>query len=120
MRRAPIPFSDRPVNSFSKDCKTMTDTTTISREEVAHMATLSRLSVTEEEQELFARQMGDILAYMDVLSRVDTSAVEPLYSPVLHSGRLREDGAAQRRGREEVLANAPEADGEYFIVPRIV
>ena len=98
----------------------MADNKTISLEEVAHMATLSRLSVSEEEQTLFARQMGDILAYMDVLARVDTSDVEPLYSPAPHPGPLRDDVSARRRDRSEVLANAPEADGEYFIVPRIV
>lgn len=98
----------------------MADNKIISLEEVAHMATLSRLSVSEDEQALFARQMGDILAYMDVLARVDTNAVEPLYSPALHPGALRDDVSARRRERSEVLANAPEADGEYFIVPRIV
>ena len=98
----------------------MADNKTISLEEVAHMATLSRLSVSEEEQTLFARQMGDILAYMDVLAQVDTSDREPLYSPAQHPGPLREDVAARRRERTEVLANAPEADGEYFMVPRIV
>lgn len=98
----------------------MADNKTISLKEVAHMATLSRLSVSEEEQALFARQMGDILAYMDVLARVDTSGVEPLYSPAQHPGPLRDDVSARRRDRSEVLANAPEADGEYFIVPRIV
>ena len=98
----------------------MADNKTISLEEVAHMATLSRLSVSEEEQALFARQMGDILAYMDVLARVDTKDVEPLYSPAQHPGPMRDDVSARRRERNEVLANAPEADGEYFIVPRIV
>ena len=98
----------------------MADNKTINLDEVSHMASLSRLSVSEEEQTLFARQMGDILAYMDVLARVDTSDVEPLYSPAQHPGPLREDVSARRRERSEVLANAPEADGEYFIVPRIV
>lgn len=98
----------------------MTDNKTISREEVAHMAALSRLSVSQEEQSLFARQFGDILGYMDVLAQVDTSAVEPLYSPVQHTFVGREDTAARQREREEILANAPEADGEYFMVPKIV
>ena len=98
----------------------MADSKTINLEEVSHMAALSRLSVSEEEQTLFARQMGDILAYMDVLAQVDTNDVEPLYSPAQHPGPLREDVSARRRERSEVLANAPEADGEYFIVPRIV
>ena len=84
------------------------------------MAQLSRLSVNEQEQELFARQLGDILGYMDVLAKVDTCAVEPLYSTVRHESAARQDVAAQVRTRQEVLANAPEADGEYFMVPRIV
>ena len=73
-----------------------------------------------QEQELFARQLGDILGYMDVLAKVDTSAVEPLYSPAHHTSAAREDVAAHVRTRQEVLSNAPEADGEYFMVPRIV
>ena len=92
----------------------------ISREEVAHMAALSRLRVSDEEQKLVARQFGDILGYMDVLAQVNTENVDPLYSPVQHAAEGREDRAVNRRSREEVLANAPEADGEYFIVPRIV
>lgn len=98
----------------------MADNKTISPEEVAHMAALSRLSVSEEEQALFARQFGDILGYMDVLAQVDTENVQPLYSPAQHTAAGREDQAVSRRSRQEVLANAPEQDGEYFIVPRIV
>ena len=93
---------------------------TISQDDVAHMATLSRLSVSPEEQALFARQFGDILSYMDVLAQVDTSGVEPLYSPVQHISVPREDVSQNRRSREAVLANAPEGDGAYFVVPRIV
>ena len=92
----------------------------IGSKEVAHMAQLSRRSLSGQEQELFARQLGDILGYMDVLAKVDTSAVEPLYSPAQYTSATREDVAAHVRTRQEVLANAPEADGEYFMVPRIV
>jgi Molecular chaperone len=72
--------------------------------------------------EEFKRENGIDLTKdsMDVLARVDTNEVEPLYSPAQHPGPLREDVAARKRERTEVLANAPEADGEYFIVPRIV
>ena len=92
----------------------------VSREEVRHMAALSRLAVTEEEERLFARQFGDILAHMDLLSRVETDGVEPLYSPLAHAAATRPDEAVNRRSRAEILANAPETDGEYFVVPRIV
>ena len=43
---------------------------TIGKEDVRHMAALSRLQISEEEQELFARQLGDILGYMDVLAQI--------------------------------------------------
>lgn len=92
----------------------------VGREEVRHMATLSRLAVTEEEERLFARQFRDILAHMALLSRVDTEGVEPLYCPLAHAAATRPDEAANRRMRAEILANAPESDGEYFVVPRIV
>ena len=98
----------------------MTEHKGIGLKEVAHMAELSRLDISEEEKVLFARQLDDILGYMDVLAKVDTSSVEPLYSPAQHQPPPREDLAAHVCTRQEVLANAPEADGEYFMVPRIV
>ncbi|MBQ7617909.1 MAG: Asp-tRNA(Asn)/Glu-tRNA(Gln) amidotransferase subunit GatC [Desulfovibrio sp.] len=98
----------------------MSKHTPIGLDEVKHMATLSRLSVSEEEQKIFASQFADILAYMDVLTQLDVKDVEPLFSPVAHSCLPREDKAANLRTREEILKNAPEADGDYFIVPRIV
>ena len=92
----------------------------IGLKEVRHMAELSRLSVPAAEEELFARQFGAILDYMDVLNSVDVGGVEPLYSPVEHETVLREDVAGLRRTHEEVLSNAPESDGACFVVPRIV
>ena len=98
----------------------MSENKNISQDVVAHMARLSRLAVSDEEKALFARQFGDILAYMDVLAQVDTSAVEPLYSPVSHATPMRDARPERKRRREDVLGNAPEHDEDYFIVPRIV
>ena len=92
----------------------MSENKNISQDVVAHMAQLSRLAVSDEEKALFARQFGDILAYMDVLAQVDTSAVDPLSTP------MRDDQPERKRRREDVLGNAPEHDEDYFIVPRIV
>ncbi|MEZ7195779.1 MULTISPECIES: Asp-tRNA(Asn)/Glu-tRNA(Gln) amidotransferase subunit GatC [Pseudodesulfovibrio] len=92
----------------------------ISPEEVAKVASLSRLDLPEDKLELFAGQLGDILAYMDKLGELDTDAVEPLYSPVKHTTVLRRDEVRKDYRREEILANAPEQDGQFFIVPRIV
>ncbi|WP_319582165.1 Asp-tRNA(Asn)/Glu-tRNA(Gln) amidotransferase subunit GatC [uncultured Pseudodesulfovibrio sp.] len=92
----------------------------ISPEEVAKVASLSRLDLPEDKLELFAGQLGDILAYMDKLGELDTDEVEPLYSPVKHTTVLRKDEARKDYKREEILANAPKQDGQFFIVPRIV
>ena len=90
---------------------------------IAHLATLARLSPDEAAQERFARQCGDILQYMEILNGVDTSGVEPMYSPfdAQEEGlALRPDAAVERSCREELLAGAPQSDGTFFVVPRIV
>lgn len=92
----------------------------ISPEEVAKIARLSRLDLSQDKLELFAGQLGDILDYMDKLGELDTDAVEPLYSPVEHTTVLRADEVRKDYRREDVLANAPKQDGQFFIVPRIV
>ena len=92
----------------------------ISPEKVARIAQLSRLDLPQDKLELFAGQVGDILDYMDKLGELDTDAVEPMYSPVAHTTVLRKDEVRKDYRREEVLANAPEQDGQYFIVPRII
>ncbi len=98
----------------------MASTKTVTREDVLHMAQLSRLTVDEDEIARFTGQLSDILSYMDILGKVDTSAVEPLYSPVIHAPTMREDVAENRRERADMLRNAPDGNDEYFIVPRIV
>ena len=92
----------------------------ISPEKVARIAQLSRLDLPQDKLELFAGQVGDILDYMDKLGELDTDGVEPLYSPVAHTTVLRKDEVRKDYKREDVLSNAPEQDGQFFIVPRIV
>lgn len=94
--------------------------TPITKDDVRRMAQLARLDVDENTQGIFAQQFGDILTHMDTLSQVNTDGVEPLYSPALHTSPVRSDVAENRRPRQDVLANAPEQNGEYFVVPRIV
>jgi len=92
----------------------------ITPEQVAKVAKLSRLDLPQEKLELFAGQLGDILDYMDKLGELDTDSVEPMYSPVSHTTVFRKDEMKKEYSREEVLSNAPEQDGQFFIVPRIV
>ncbi len=92
----------------------------ISTKDVERMASLARLNIDQETKELFAKQFADIINYMDILAEVDTSKAEAMYSPALHATPMREDEAKQRATRQEVLSNAPQTDGQYFVVPRIV
>ena len=92
----------------------------ITVDEVFKVAALARLQLTQDKIDQFAAQFNDILGYMHALNEVDTSAVEPLYSPVTHATVFREDVVRREFARDELLANAPESDGRFFVVPRIV
>jgi aspartyl-tRNA(Asn)/glutamyl-tRNA(Gln) amidotransferase subunit C len=92
----------------------------ITPQEAAKVARLARLRLPEDRLARFAAQMGDILSYMETLESCDTKGVEPLYGPVEHEAPLRPDVTAKTCSREEILANAPETDGRFFIVPKIV
>lgn len=99
------------------------------KERVRAVANLARINLTEglspEEAEKtldrFAGQFADIVKLMDTLAEVDTTGVEPLYQPLAFTpAPPREDVARRLRTREEVLANAPEQDNGFFVVPKIV
>ncbi|HDQ41543.1 MAG TPA: Asp-tRNA(Asn)/Glu-tRNA(Gln) amidotransferase subunit GatC [Desulfonatronum sp.] len=92
----------------------------ISHDEVVKVAALARLNLSEEKIELFGVQFNDILDYIHTLNQVETNAVEPLYSPVTHSTVFRDDVVRKDYDRDALLANAPENDGQFFVVPRIV
>ena len=92
----------------------------IGPDDVRTMAALARLKLPEETLEAFAPQLAQVLEYMDALGEVNTDGVEPLYSPVEQVSVLRPDQAAKDHPRDAILANAPETDGQFFIVPKIV
>ncbi|QJT10888.1 Asp-tRNA(Asn)/Glu-tRNA(Gln) amidotransferase subunit GatC [Oceanidesulfovibrio marinus] len=92
----------------------------LSTEEVARIARLARLAPSPEKLTLYAGQLGDILGHMEILAEVDVTGVEPLYSPVEHETVFREDTAERRATREQILSNAPQDDGAFYIVPKIV
>lgn len=92
----------------------------IDNEEVRHMAKLSRLNIKESEVGIFATQFSRILDYMKILQTTDTDGVLPLFTPLEQPEWQRDDYAINNRSQEEILSNAPETDGKYFIVPKIV
>jgi len=92
----------------------------LSREEVLHVARLARLHLTEEELERLRAQLDAILAYVDKLRELDVEGVEPTSHAVPLVDVMRDDSLAPCLPQEAALANAPDRDGEFFRVPRII
>ncbi len=92
----------------------------ITREQVEYVAHLSRLKLSEEEKDRFARQLDAILQAVEKLNELDTDGVEPLVHVAPRRNVFREDAAGESLPREEALRNAPEQSEGCFKVPRII
>ena len=92
----------------------------ISRDEVAHVARLARLDVTDDELDRFAGQLAAVLAHAADLAALDTAGVPPTSRPYSLVNVLRGDVVAPSLDRHEVLAMAPAAEAGRFRVPRIL
>jgi len=74
---------------------------------IEHLAKLARLSLREEEKELFVGQLDSVLTYMEKLNELDTGTIEPTSHVISLSNVTREDMPEASLSREEALANAP-------------
>ena len=92
----------------------------ISRDDVAHVARLARLAVTEEELALFTEQLGAVLEHANDVAALDTAGVAPTAHPLPLLNVLRDDEPRPSLDRDEVLAQAPDAEDRRFRVPRIL
>lgn len=95
---------------------------TFSRGEVTHLARLARLELSDEELDLFGRQLGDILAFARQVEAVDTHAVVEAASAPPADETLRDDAVRASLDRDVALAEASGADREagLFKVPRVL
>ena len=92
----------------------------ITRDDVLKAAELARLALTDEETELYTGQMQRILGYVEKLSELDTTGVEPTVYTADVNGAMREDKVAPSLPREEALANGPVTERGCFKVPQII
>lgn len=92
----------------------------ISREEIEHIAVLGRLSLSEEEKEMFGPQLSNILDYVEQLNELDTKDVEPTSHVIPLNNVMREDIPGGSISREEALMNAPSHTEKFFRVPKII
>lgn len=97
----------------------------VTREQVARIASLARITMSEDELDRMAPELNNILGFIEQLSEVDTSAVEPMTAVIPNTLRLRDDvvDADPLTGgnrRDDVLANAPVAEHGFFGVPKVI
>ena len=92
----------------------------ITTEDVAHVARLARLELTEAELEQFTGQLAKVLDHARDVEALDTAGVPPTAHPLPLSNVLRDDTVEPSLDREEVLAAAPSVEAKQFRVPRIL
>jgi aspartyl-tRNA(Asn)/glutamyl-tRNA(Gln) amidotransferase subunit C len=95
-------------------------TSRITRDEVEHVARLARLELTDDEVERFGEQLGVILEHAQDIAELQVDDVPPTAHPVPMANVLRDDDVRPGLDRDEVLAEAPAAEGGRFRVPRIL
>jgi aspartyl-tRNA(Asn)/glutamyl-tRNA(Gln) amidotransferase subunit C len=89
-------------------------------EQVEHVAKLACLKLTNEEKQLFCRQLGDILEYVEQLNSLDTEGIDPTYHSVPMTNVFREDEPGESLEHELALANAPLREDSFFRIPKIM
>jgi aspartyl-tRNA(Asn)/glutamyl-tRNA(Gln) amidotransferase subunit C len=92
----------------------------ISTDQVKHVANLARLSITEEDAELFASQLDAIITFAEQLNEVDTENVKPTSHVLDMKNIMREDISEKGLSNEEVVKNAPDHADGYIRVPSIL
>ncbi|MEK7431957.1 MAG: Asp-tRNA(Asn)/Glu-tRNA(Gln) amidotransferase subunit GatC [Cyanobacteriota bacterium] len=91
----------------------------ITKEEVLKIAKLSKLTLNENEIELFSNQIGGIIKYVEMLNELDTEGVEPSAKATDSVNVFREDIVQKGLDIDDVLLNAPQKENNMFKVPKI-
>jgi aspartyl-tRNA(Asn)/glutamyl-tRNA(Gln) amidotransferase subunit C len=92
----------------------------IDRDQVRKVAHLARLELSSQEEERFTAQLGDILDYFEQLGELDVSEVAPTFRAIDVSNVTRPDVLQPCDNPEALLENAPDREGEFFKVPKII
>lgn len=92
----------------------------ISDETIEYVGILAKLELSEEEREQAKKDMGGMLDYIDQLSELDTTGVDPMSHVFPVNNVFRADEVTNGDDRENILKNAPEEKDGSFVVPRTV
>jgi aspartyl-tRNA(Asn)/glutamyl-tRNA(Gln) amidotransferase subunit C len=88
----------------------------LTREQVLHIASLVRIALTEPEVERLREQLSDILEQFEALRELDTASIQPTTSVLPLASVMREDEPRPAYPKDEILANAPAREGDFFRV----
>ena len=92
----------------------------VTNDQVRHIAKLSRIAMSDEEIARLAPELNNILGWVEQLGEVNTDGVEPLTAVIDLKLRLRDDVVDDGNIRDQILANAPEAQHGFFAVPKVI
>ncbi len=95
----------------------------VTERDVLHVAELANLDLTQAERARILRDLNNILDYIDRLNELDTANVPPMAQIVTPGEKrnvTRTDEPRPSLSHEDALKNAPEADGTYFVVPKVI
>lgn len=92
----------------------------LTRQDVEKVSLLARLRLSPEELERMTEQMGQIVAYVESLSELDTDNVEPMAHALDVANVFAADELRPSLGRDAALANAPHHDREFYLVPAVL
>ena len=88
--------------------------------DITHIALLARLKLSEQEKELFSRQVGGIIEYINKLNELDTANIEPTAHVLPLKNVFREDAVTASLLKDDALQNAPDKNDDFFRVPKII
>jgi len=89
-------------------------------DEVKKIAHLARLGIREEDIPEYARNLSDILSFVEQLGEAETEAVVPMAHPMHAIQRLREDKASETNQREKFQQLAPQTEDGLYLVPKVI
>lgn len=87
---------------------------------VRKIASLARIAITDAEASAMTHELNNILGWVEQLGEVDTQGIEPLAAVIPNDLRLRDDVVTDGDIRDDVLANAPQAEHGFFAVPKVI
>lgn len=92
----------------------------IDQKTIRHIANLSRIEISNDQAQKYAKDLSKVLDYFDQISKINTQDIEPMCTPIENENHWREDQVVSEYSPEEILANAPDRAGNLFKVPPVV